>query len=395
MKVHGFGSSLALAMFILLQGCGGGSSSGGNSNGVVPPPPVLTGPEFLYVGTANFPAGSPTELLVFPINFTTGALGAPTTIPAANPVTATAGDPFGKVLYTADGTTGAIHEYSVNGSTGALTEFSGSPFPPLPNPAVASTSNLYTDTQNRFVYLSNCGFARNAAGALTPITNPCFAQVQGVSFAVDPGNKFVIAACQLRNAPTCVNAINPVNGSLEGVPGGPATVSSFTPHAVAAHPSGKFVYTGGLFDPSPPFPAPPDPHERIVVYSLDRATGILSVTAQTEFQTRLEVIALTLDPAGKFLYAADSQNVFGFSVNAANGTLTPVPGSLFPGHPFQDFSSVLRVDPAGKFLYLAATDIGAVVGYKIDPGTGSLTPIPGSPFLLGATPVTLSAVRTP
>src|ERR1700731_3343197 len=150
---------ILLAALILLQACGGGGSKG-SSNGI-PPPPVLTGPEFLYVGAGNnSPATGPTELLMFPIDFNTGALGAPTTIPAKGSILGTLGDPFGQVLYTTEEGVG-IHEYSINGSTGGLTEFSGSPF------AAGVNGNIDTDTQNKFFYISSCLYTRSSTGMLT------------------------------------------------------------------------------------------------------------------------------------------------------------------------------------------------------------------------------------
>jgi 6-phosphogluconolactonase len=53
------------------------------------------------------------------------------------------------------------------------------------------------------------------------------------------------------------------------------------------------------------------------------------------------------------------------------------------------------VDPAGKFLYLTALDSNAIFGYRIDLASGALSPLPGSPFPIGAIPLTLSVVRTP
>jgi len=138
---------LALA---LLQGCGGGSSS---NPPPPPPPPPPTGPEFLYVGTTNSQPGNPTEIVGFPINSSTGALGTPTVL-ATGPVLGSVGDPFGRALYTADGT-GAIHEYTINGTTGALTEVSASPFPvptspPLTDPTPLFGPDPYTDLMQTF-----------------------------------------------------------------------------------------------------------------------------------------------------------------------------------------------------------------------------------------------------
>src|SRR5262249_31921349 len=47
------------------------------------------------------------------------------------------------------------------------------------------------------------------------------------------------------------------------------------------------------------------------------------------------------------------------------------------------------VDPAGQFAYVANSDSNTISGYTIDPSTGSLSPISGSPFLADTLPSSL------
>jgi 6-phosphogluconolactonase (cycloisomerase 2 family) len=354
-----------LGALILLQGCGGGNSNGVSS------PPVLTGPEFLYVGTGNnSPATGPTELLVFPIDSNTGALGSPTTIPATGSILGTVGDPFGKVLYTTEDGVG-IHEYSINGSSGALAEFSGSPFP------TAAASNLFTDTQNKFVYLSTCPFARSSTGTLTGNPANCSQQSGGSKAGVDPGDKFVLFNCDNRGEAVCVTTLDPTTGVLTLVPQNNEVFANFyQPNDELVHPSGKFAYSSGPFEgfQGPP-PIPPSPiFEEIAIFSLDRTSGQLSILTQLDLPFVPDSMVMAMDTAGKFLYAADSTKILAFSINAADGSLTPIPGSPFLGqHKFSLGANVFRVDPAGKVLYLTALDGNAIVGYRIDPATGALS----------------------
>jgi 6-phosphogluconolactonase (cycloisomerase 2 family) len=375
---------LGLAALILFQGC-----SGGNSNGV-PPPPPLNGPEFLYVGTGG--TAGPNGLLIFPIDPNTGALGPATTISATGSILGTVGDPFGKVLYTTEDQVG-IHEYSINGTTGALTEFSGSPF------AVPSNSTLYTDTQNKFVYSSNCGYVRSSTGMLTPIGSGCVVGGSGLKTAVDPADKFVIFNCDNRGEAVCVATLDPNTGVLTRVPQNNEVFANFyQPNDEAVLPSGKFVYSSGPFAgfQGPP-PVPPSPtFEEIAIFSLDRTSGQLTILTQMDLPFAPDSMVMAMDPAGKFLYAADSTKILGFSINATDGSLTALAGSPFMGqHKFALGANVFHVDPAGKFLYLTGEDSNTVFGYRIDSASGTLSPLPGSPFPIGATPLSLSVVRTP
>ena len=92
-------------------------------------------------------------------------------------------------------------------------------------------------------------------------------------------------------------------------------------------------------------------------------------------------------PSGKFLYVADSTNnqIDGYNINAS-GALTPMTGSPFPLGAVPNSASGLGIDPQGKFLY--ATDFYGfnVLAFSINSADGSLAPVPGSPFGSGFYP---------
>jgi 6-phosphogluconolactonase (cycloisomerase 2 family) len=97
---------------------------------------------------------------------------------------------------------------------------------------------------------------------------------------------------------------------------------------------------------------------------------------------------VTVSTAGRFLYASNaaSGSVTGFSINPATGFLTPVPGSPFLVDAFgsvQGYS--LAVTPNNKFLYCANDAFGTLSVFSIG-GNGSLTPVPGSLIILGQQP---------
>ena len=88
---------------------------------------------------------------------------------------------------------------------------------------------------------------------------------------------------------------------------------------------------------------------------------------------------------GPYFYATDlnARAVAGFSFNTNTGTLTPVPGSPFAASntPVQ----AAQAGTQGKFLYVSdnADSAGGILGFTIDPNTGALTPMSGSPFPTG------------
>jgi 6-phosphogluconolactonase (cycloisomerase 2 family) len=87
-----------------------------------------------------------------------------------------------------------------------------------------------------------------------------------------------------------------------------------------------------------------------------------------------------------FVYVGNHQNgqsdsILGYAISDNNGALTPVPGSPFPTQ-FGNSNIKFAVTPSGRFLYTPSAIPGnnGVNGYAIDANSGSLTPIPGSPF---------------
>lgn len=82
--------------------------------------------------------------------------------------------------------------------------------------------------------------------------------------------------------------------------------------------------------------------------------------------------AVALDPAGQFLFAADSPNdrLHVFQVDGVSGRLLPAPGSPFTTRrsPF-----ALATDPSGRFLYVAHQGTARLSAFAIDRTSGSLT----------------------
>jgi 6-phosphogluconolactonase (cycloisomerase 2 family) len=97
--------------------------------------------------------------------------------------------------------------------------------------------------------------------------------------------------------------------------------------------------------------------------------------------------------AQSFVYTNNESvpnTVSAFSI-AANGSLAPVPDSPFPtggdGTPSAGDAPVT----AGNYLYVANNASGSISGFSINPTTGVLTSVPGSPFSTAESGNTLTA----
>jgi DNA-binding beta-propeller fold protein YncE len=96
-------------------------------------------------------------------------------------------------------------------------------------------------------------------------------------------------------------------------------------------------------------------------------------------------VALVTPLRAQFAYVANGNGntVSGYNIDRKTGTLTPVPGSPFATglNPFS-----VALDPTGQFAYVANRNSNTVSGYSIDRKTEALTPVPGSPFAMGPFP---------
>jgi 6-phosphogluconolactonase len=150
---------------------------------------------------------------------------------------------------------------------------------------------------------------------------------------------------------------------------------------------------GGSSNPPTP-PTPPvatsdflfeSNNNQISIYQVDSSTGVVSATPAPATGPSLGGgLALT---STNFLYAADSGNnaVDAFSVNPSTGALTAVSGSPYTVASGQGAQG-MSVDPSGKFLFVPQHNTDQVAAFTIN-SSGQLTAAPGSPFSTGSFPV--------
>jgi len=97
----------------------------------------------------------------------------------------------------------------------------------------------------------------------------------------------------------------------------------------------------------------------------------------------------------KFVYVANSGSsstatggsVSSYAIDPTTGALSPLPGSPFTAG---SGPSSVAVDPSNKFLYVANKLSNNVSAFTVDGNTGALTAITGSPFAAGSAPVALA-----
>ena len=210
-----------------------------------------------------------------------------------------------------------------------------------------------------------------ANGVIT--LGPATPQVQNTSptgLALLPSKKFLYAVNSRANSISIFNVAG--DGSLT-LTGTPTPTSGSSPNAAVIDPSGAYLLvTNNLTD-------------NISVYSIDAGSGALSEVAGSPFPANANPTSIVFTHSGKFVYVTNPGigMVTGFSFT--NGVLSLVPNSpIFSGAG----AAALAVDGSDSLLYVAnpaaintlVSSVGNISGFDIDPNTGELTPILGSPF---------------
>ncbi len=176
-------------------------------------------------------------------------------------------------------------------------------------------------------------------------------------------------------------SVDNTSGALTAVSGSPFTVGTGQgAGGLATDPAGKFLFVAESNT------------SQVAAFTIN-STGQLTKVAGSPFAAGLFPVEAAVDRSGKFLYVSNNQDalgsISGYTINSSTGVLTPIPGSPFStlvnGGPVG-----LTVHPNGKFLYVAMAGTGVpsdhIVAESIDTTTGALSPITGSPFTTGTEP---------
>ena len=273
---------------------------------------------------------------------------------------------------------------------------------------------VYADGLNQQISIFPVDLSTNGLGTPTSVTGPSTSLGMAAM-----NNAFLYASAPSSgiSGSSGINAwsINPTTGALTPVPGSPFSLGPLSLAAgLAADGAANTLYvadagridvlkadsigaltpiTGSPFTTGTSLFLAIDPQDRflfaadvtppgnLLAYTIDAATGALTVVPGSPFPmgtTSTLFLGIAVDPLGKYVYvvAEGSNQLAAFSI-ASNGVLTPVPGS-----PFTTGNMPMAVAAGNGFVYVTNAGDGTVSGYKVDSSTGALAPIAGSPFAL-------------
>ena len=245
---------------------------------------------------------------------------------------------------------GSVSVFSIDPGSGALSEVAGSPF--LAN---ANSKEILITPSGKFVY----------------VTNPGIGMVTAFSFCPP----------QMASEPQCSGATS----ILAPVPGSPF-FSGAGASGLAVDATERFLYVANAAASNPaPYQSTTG---NISGFNIDSATGVLSPILGSPFTSTQGAgpTALTVDPNGRFVYAAttgSSYSIWCFTITSTNGQLVAAassPFSLAAGGLFA------LIDPLGDFFYIGSSSASGIAGYTYNSSTGAPTTIANSPFSTGTAP---------
>lgn len=91
---------------------------------------------------------------------------------------------------------------------------------------------------------------------------------------------------------------------------------------------------------------------------------------------------MAVDQMNRYLYVSTTAGIAAYTIDPSTGELAAISGSPFGS----DVSSpwTIAITPNNQFFYeLQSTNTGVMYGYGIDSSTGALTALSGSPFSVG------------
>ena len=206
-------------------------------------------------------------------------------------------------------------------------------------------------------------------GAETP-------QVQNTSptgIALLPSKKFLYAINSSSHADS-ISIFNVASDGTLALSGTPSPAGN-GPNDAVIDPSGKYLLVTNNFG------------NNVSVYSIDASSGALSEVAGSPFPANSNPAEILVTPSGKFVYVTNPGIGMVTAFSFSNGVLTQLPTSPVPSGAG---AIGLAVDGSERFLYVAnpsasnpppfSSTTGNISGFNIDPSTGALGTMPGSPF---------------
>jgi 6-phosphogluconolactonase len=313
------------------------------------------------------------------------------------------GTATGNSVYVANLTKSSLNGFTVVPAVAAVAATATAPAVPatpanltglagLPTAVAYQPLSMVVTPANTFLYVASLSgiyvYTINSGGSLTaPAANPRPAGVYAAAMAISPDGQWLVALDGTTQQ-LDIFQINTSTGALTSVTG-VAVYSilsgTWTPTSICFSPNGQLIFAslGTAGD---------------VSFTFNTSSGVAVAAANLQVPTiSTSDFGLTVDSKSAYLYIARSGTQGGIAVYSigGSGSLTPVSGSPFAAGLG---TYAVQLDSTGSYLYAANRTDGTISGYSIVPGTTvsglTLKQVTGSPFTSGISVQSLGMDRT-
>jgi|GEM_PF-2039100 len=295
------------------------------------------------------------NISAYSIDPSTGVLTSAGAVAAGTNVRGGMADPTGKFLYVVSKGSSEIRAFSINPTTGGITLVGG----PV---ATASPEFVFIHPTGKFAYVANNGgtisyFSINTDGTLNSVGS-VGAGSNTYYVRVDREGKFAYA---VSNGTTQIfsYSINQATGALTQV-GGPVSTVGGDPRTVEIDPTNTYMYSANFAS------------NAIALFTIHPTTGLL--TYVNSYATSIPGLeSISVDSTGKYLYfTRDTAQIGVMTINQSTGALTITTNATSGANNWVR----LFPDPSGKFIYGVSWNGGTINYFSINQANGDLTPGP-------------------
>ena len=249
-------------------------------------------------------------------------------------------------------------------------------------------------TGNAYIYIANPGGIQGmsftqATGTFvdncTPTTCPTVSDPRVGSWALVAQGKYLYAGYS--ETGTIYGWIIAADGSLTNITGVyplqlPSTITEAGFQAMIVNPAGTLLF---MLNPT---------NEQILVYQVGSSGGLTQVGSAVSLPTGFQPYNMAIDGLGKYLYVsnivggASTTEIQAYSIVSGSGTLNPI-GTFLASTNAQLGLMQMQGDPSGKYLIGTADTLqnGDAHLYVLSiAADGSISPVVGSPFITANPP---------
>ena len=160
---------------------------------------------------------------------------------------------------------------------------------------------------------------------------------------------------------------------------GPAALSTgSSPSYVTVTPNNRFCYVANAGDGT------------VSGYSIEATDGTLTPVSGSPVSAGTRPVQITVAPSGQYAYVANagSNDISVYAINSSTGALTSIPGSPFTtGLGATAYTTDIAIDPSGAFAFVATgPSLQIIEGFAVTAGTGALAALASSPINAGNGP---------